>query len=179
MKTFYSLLVITLLGSSPFAFSQTTSHLFRPATDKANGEVVRNEDDTAWGGEYASNSKPYNPIFIGEIATVTGDPIIVWARLRGFAVQTKGIAESGNQTELSWNWEKPKDWKWVKLGSYTRAQLGKSLLIIRGPDADANAGINVVLFTTDPNLNPDGLTEKDLAAKVKADATPANTAPKL
>jgi len=175
MKTFYSMLAITLLGSSTLAFSQTTNHLFRPAEEKANGEVVRNEDNTAWGGEYASNSKPYNPIFIGDIATVTGDPIIVWARIRGFAVQIKGIADSGNQTELSWNWEKPKDWKWVKLGSFTRAQLGKSVLIIRGPDADTNAGINLVLLTTDPNLNPDGMSEKDLTSKIKGGTAPANS----
>jgi|GEM_PF-5234998 len=144
------------------------SKLYRPETDKANGEVIRNEDDTAWDGEYASHNKEYNPIFIAPTSDIQGDRIHIWARMRGYAVQVKAGMKGGAQVELGWTWDKPAEWKWLKLGSYDQEQLGESVIIIRGPDAAPNAGIDAVLLTSDPALDPSTLDHEALKAAVQA-----------
>ena len=47
-----------------------------------------------------------------------------------------------------------------KFGTYPRAKLGDSVVIIRGANAAATDGIDAVLFSPDPNFSPD--SEKNI-----------------
>ncbi len=137
-----------------------TTVLIQPETNKANGDVIRGEDDPALGGEFVTHKEAYNPIFSSNLSEVGGDPIIVWARVKGMAIQLKGVTGE-SQKEFEWNWDASDTWKWVRVGQHTREEFGDGILIIRGPDAAEGAGLDAVILTSEPSIDPATLAEKD------------------
>ena len=86
----------------------------------------------------------------------TGDAFSVWARVRQTAVQLKGTP-GGLQKEYEWNFDAPKQFRWVRLGRHTRAELGKYVVFIRGngDNKAGNDGLDAVLLSPDDALNPE------------------------
>ena len=114
-------------------------------------------DPDASGGRYVSQNGAYQPMIVTALPT-EGDAFTIWARVRGVALQLKGIYADGSQHELNWEWDKPAAWKWVSFGRHTRAELGAKLLLMRAPDAASNAGLDAVVLTADDTWTPDRLT---------------------
>jgi hypothetical protein len=122
-------------------------------TAKLKGaDVEIKEDAQALGGEYVMNHQGYNPVAF--INTPAGDSFTVWGHVRGSSFQIKAVV-NGAQKELDWVWGAPGPFVWKKFGTYPRASLGDSIVIIRGANADATDGIDAVLFSPDPNFAPD------------------------
>ena len=113
-------------------------------------------DPDASGGRYVFQDGAYQPMIVTALPT-EGDEFTVWARVRGVALQLKGIYADGSQHELNWEWDKPTQWKWVSFGRHTRAELGAKLLLMRAPDAAPNAGLDAVVLTTDDTFSPERL----------------------
>jgi hypothetical protein len=108
----------------------------------------------ASGGSYVNNPSSYNPLFTGDWPAEEAERLTIWARVRRHAIQLKTTSEDGKQTEFSWNWSRPAEWRWVNLGTHERAKLGVGFLIIRGADAPEGAGLDAVIVTNDPNFRP-------------------------
>ena len=134
------------------ALSKPTIHRVE-AEDSGRGESRR--DTTASGGKYVHVSGNYEPMAYVPTPT-TDDTFSVWARVRQTAVQLKGTPE-GTQKEYAWNFDAPKQFRWVRLGRHTRAELGDSVVFIRG-EGDNQAGsdgLDAVLFAPDDAFNPE------------------------
>lgn len=156
---FLALALTPLTGM--FAAETPATVLIQPEIRKVNDDVMRQLDDDALGGEYVFHMSEYHPLFFSSMDVVDGDPVIVWARLRGMGVQAKAI-RGDSQEELNWNWESPASWKWVKLGEYARETMGDGILLIRGPNASEGAGLDAVILTSDGNFLPDNLSSEEL-----------------
>ncbi|MDX2080278.1 MAG: hypothetical protein SFU53_05795 [Terrimicrobiaceae bacterium] len=155
------LAAVFLLACTLPSVSAAESLVVQPEVEKVNDDVMRQLDDNALGGEYVIHRGDYQPLASIRVEEVEGDPLVVWARLRGVAVQLKTIVD-GQQKERNWSWAKPADWTWVKLGSVPRADAGEAFLIIRGPGAKENAGLDAVLVTSDGQLDPSALSPEEL-----------------
>ena len=114
-------------------------------------------DPEASGGKYVGRDGAYQPLLIGDMPTGAGDSFVLWARLRGVAVQLKGIAADGGQHEFGWVWDKPAQWKWVSFGRHTRSELGTKILLLQGPDAQSDAGLDAVVFAAEDTFSPDSI----------------------
>jgi hypothetical protein len=86
-----------------------------------------------------------------------GDPLSVWVRHRGLALQMKSVAPDGSQQEFPWNWNRHEDaFAWRLVGTYSRAALGAKVLFIHAPNAPDTAGLDAFVITGDPAVRPDG-----------------------
>lgn len=145
-----TLLCLPLLGDSCAA--QVDSTAIRIEAETApRGEVKT--DDAASGKKYVRVSGDYQPLMDAPVPK-TGDTFTIWARLRGTSAQLKGNP-GGAQKEYEWSWDKSADWKWVRFGRHTRAELGDSVLLIRAAGAvGENEGVDCLVFTTDDAFDP-------------------------
>ena len=156
MKSLPCLLFLTCLGilcGAPPSFAA-------PAYTLVEAEAVPTgavkADSGASGGRYVSQDGAYQLMIVTPLPA-EGDAFTVWARVRGVAMQLKGVYADGSQHELNWEWDKPNGWKWVSFGKHTRAELGAKLLLMRAPDAAPNAGLDAVVITTDDTFTPERL----------------------
>lgn len=150
------------------------------------GTVVA--DASCSGGKYVHRDGDYQPVIFAPVPK-DGDSFILWARVRGEALQLKGVAEGGKQTDLNWVYDKPDEFAWESFGRHTRAELGAQALLIKGPGANGNSGLDAVVFTSsdafDPNKalpkpkDADFLKTDPATAKITVDwaATAARTTP--
>ena len=123
--------------------------------------VVKHDPD-AHGGEYVAGTD-WNPLFRGT-PPAARERITVWTRFRGTRVCLKSVDGFGQQTELRWIFKSPSAWTWESFGTFTRAQLGESFLIIRSPGGAENAGLDSVALATTPGFDPNDPDKKISAA---------------
>ena len=128
------------------------------AEDSPKGEVV--SDPSASGGKYVKVNGDYQPVEFASLPK-TGDSFVVWVRVKGTAVQLKGIGTDGKQKELNWIYDTPADFTWESFGRHTRDELGTQALIIRGPDPKTAASMDCLIFSQDDSFDP----KKDLKTK--------------
>ena len=133
----------------------------KPAYSLVEAEAVPQgtvkPDPEASGGKYVGRDGAYQPLLISDMPPGAGDSFVLWARLRGAAVQLKGVAADGTQHEFGWAWDKPAQWKWVSFGRHTRTELGAKILLMQGPDARSDAGLDAVVFAAEDTFSPDGI----------------------
>jgi hypothetical protein len=144
---------IALLLFFPIASTQAapqTSLVEAEATP--SGLVIT--DSSASGGKYVTNEKAYQPLVYAPLLSGVEEPIMVWVRYRGVAVQLKGIAVDGSQKKLNWLWDRPSTFQWASFGAHSRAELGNKILVIGGPDRLEKSGVDALVVTTDPDFNP-------------------------
>lgn len=75
--------------------------------------------DLAWGTIFRSDLPPDAPAFTIHVRHKHG-PFLL-----------KRVGEDGQQSDLRWCWAKPDDWTWTAMGTYSREQLGRGVVIIR------------------------------------------------
>ncbi len=130
-----------------------TQRLPRVEAETAPRGEVR-EDKSASGGKYVHVTGEYQPLIFATVPP-QGDAFTIWARLRGISAQLKGTPK-GSQKDYEWSYDKSVDWRWVRLGRHTRAELGDQILLIRGAGSvDENAGIDAVILAPDAAFEPD------------------------
>ena len=111
-------------------------------------------DKTAREGKFVSRDGDYQPIFTADLPPQTGPEITFWARYRGVGLQLKSVGGDGKQTDRQWLYEAPKTFQWKAFGRYKREEIGAKILIIRGPNAAADAGLDAVCFASDAAFDP-------------------------
>jgi Glycosyl hydrolases family 39 len=116
------------------------------------GQVIT--DSSASGGKYVTSQQAYQPLISAPLPPGVEEPIMLWVRYRGVAVQLKGIAADGSQKELNWLWDRPSTFRWASFGAHSRTELGNKTLVIGGPDRLEKSGVDAVVVTTDPDFNP-------------------------
>ncbi len=145
---------LALLFFWPMAAAQAA-----PQTSLVEAETVPPgpviTDSSASGGKYVASQQAYQPLASAPLPSGVEEPIIVWVRYRGVAVQLKGIATDGSQKELNWLWDRPSAFRWASFGAHSRAELGSKILVIGGPDRLSSPGVDALIVTTDPDFNPD------------------------
>lgn len=154
IATRLSVMAAMLLLVWPMAVIQAApqTSLVEAETDPP-GPVVT--DSSASGGKYVTSQQAYQPLASAPLPSGVEEPIIVWVRYRGVAVQLKGMAADGSQKELNWLWDRPSAFRWASFGAHSRAELGTKILVIGGPDQLSPSGVDALVVTTDPNFNPD------------------------
>ena len=103
LVSFLALLVLTFCGGPPPAHAAPTYTLVE-AEVAPSGAVKA--DPNASGGKYVAQNGAYQPMIVTALPA-DGDSFTVWARVRGVALQLKGIYADGSQHELNWEWDKP------------------------------------------------------------------------
>lgn len=130
-------------------------------------------DAAARAGFYATNPRAWNPLVKASVPAdlATAGTVTIWARVRGGPLQLKGTP-GGKQADLKWHYGKPVDWEWVHFGAYPRAQLGDTVLFIRGDKLDAHGGIDALVFSNRLDFDPVNLAD-DARATTPAPAAAA------
>jgi len=61
----------------------------------------------------------------------------------------KRVGEDGQQSDLRWCWSKPQAWTWTNLGTYSREQLGRGVVLIRERVKEGEPGplLDCVVFS--------------------------------
>ncbi len=149
----------------------TGVHLFEAEDIPGAGDAKR-EDPTARGGAYTHNPRAWNPVVMFDVPADV-DSATVWVLRRGGPFLAKGTP-GGTQADLAWNYDKPADWAWHNFGTYSRAQLGDKIVVIRGGTLAEDAGIDTVILSSDPTFNPKILGAS--AAPKKTAAAPSAAA---
>ena len=155
VKILWAALCFVLLAGSAGAQKEDGSappYVVVEAETAAQGEV--HADKTARKGKFVSRNGAYQPIFTAAVPALTGPEITVWARYRGVSLQLKSLGADGVQTERQWVYETPKTFHWRSLGRYKREGLGAKVLIIRGPNAADDAGLDAVCFASAADFDP-------------------------
>ena len=129
------------------------------ASDYARGEL--RQDGTAFRGQYMHVTGAYEPMLIAPIPDAAAAEFTVWADLRATDAQLKGQVK-GTQREYEWameRWNLPQRFHWVRMGRHTRAEMGDSLIVIRGGDKSTSKdeGLSAVLLARDDDFNPNAV----------------------
>lgn len=144
----YSLLPLLFLASSHAAT------FVIEAEKEPQGSVKR--DTTCAGGAYVvASDQAYQPVFKATLPDKLPPKFSVYVRRTGAPVQLKTIT-TGTQSELAWDWSKPGEFSWCKMGPFERAKLGESILLIRG-NAGPSISIDSVVITDETNPDLESL----------------------
>ncbi len=154
MKQWAVIFILCVLHGGRVTALAAPTFTLMEAEASASGTVKADPD--ASGGKYVAQEGAYQPLILTTLPP-SGDSFVVWARVRGVAVQLKGIAADGSQHDLNWVWDKPQEWQWVSFGRHTRAEMGAKFLLMRAPDAAPEAGLDAVVLATEDSFTPDTL----------------------
>ncbi len=92
-----------------------------------------------------------------------GTAFKIWVRYHNGPLALKGTG-GGAEKELKWNYDNPSRWAWTDFGTYSRDDLGDSILLMREKQNDKSDPIvDAVVFTPDkvrplPPFEPDAAT---------------------
>jgi xylan 1,4-beta-xylosidase len=109
----------------------------------AAGDLTIIDDAAASGGKAVSSKRDWQPLIYSALPEGTG--FNIWARHKGGPIQLKSSSKDG-QKELQWVWDQPAEWKWSKLGSYARVDLGDSIMVIRGGNGGPGPQLDAIVF---------------------------------
>lgn len=133
-STFASDLVLT---------SENTSVTLAMTSPGAGDGLV--DDAEAFGGKFATNSRPYHPVV--RVKLPEGwESAQVWVRQRGGPFQLKG---NGGGSEILWVWVAPDTWTWVSYETHTRSALTENFLFIRSDSLAPDGGIDAVVLISE------------------------------
>ncbi len=130
-------------GASAAAPSRPVGELFEGELSVASDSQILN-DDQALGGKYVENGRAWQPLVQVSLPEA-GDRFTVHVRHKGGPLLLKTVDDQGKQIDIGSVWSKPIEWTWSSGGTYSRAQVGKGIWIIRGDGAGAVAVDAVVL----------------------------------
>ncbi len=160
--------VLTLLIFLPMAAARSAPQTSLSVEAEANPLGPVNPDASASGGKYVTGEKAYHPLVSAPLPSGVEEPITVWVRYRGVAVQLKGVKADGSQEELNWLWDRPSTFRWASFGAHSRSELGNKILVIAGPDRLAKSGVDAVVVTADPDFNPNAAPPEPTAPPMDA-----------
>jgi xylan 1,4-beta-xylosidase len=159
MKTGWKFCAATLLVAGVFAVgtrnfaAQAQSVRIEAEAKPSAGDLKVSEDRGASGGKAVSMPREWQPLMSFDVPQ-GGDEWTLWLHHKGGPLQAKSVVD-GSQKELQWVWDKPAKWKWTRVGRWKKADLGTTMLIIRGGKQDGHdAMLDCVVLSTDDTTNP-------------------------
>jgi Glycosyl hydrolases family 39 len=90
------------------------------------------DDAAASGGKFVENAKDWQPLMNLSTPADASARVTIHIRHKGGPIQLKTTDAAGKQTDRSWVWDKPAEWKWSKIGTFNKADLGEKFLLMRG-----------------------------------------------
>ncbi len=100
-------------------------------------------DATASGGRAVALRGPSDSF---SLSVPAGEGFKIWVRHKTGPILLQST-RNGKKEDVRWVYEAPKDWKWSDFGTYTRADLGNSIVLARNDDAQgAQPQIDAVVF---------------------------------
>lgn len=149
-------------------------------TKLAAGDLKVVADPLASGGHVVSMPREWQPLLVAPLPA-TGADFTIWVRYALKPVLLKADLPGG-QKDLTWLWDAPNALTWKRAGRYSRAEIGKNLVVIRGADGGDGPQLDCVIFATDdaydPNQDAQSLAPAAATAPATANTTPDNAAPK-
>ena len=158
---------LSLMNGCVPAHAQGTTRV-EAETKPPSGDVKILDLPDASGGKAVSIARDWQPLEIAPIPA-TGDAFTVWVRYKDAPVLVKADLEGG-QKDLGWLWDKPATLTWKKVGRFSREQIGKNLVVIRGGDGGQGPVLDCVVFAPDEAYDPNN----DTAAPAPAPKNDAN-----
>lgn len=171
--------------STPTSKGETPEGIFTDAElsfSVSPSEVLA--DETASGGK-AVVLKGDGDRF--SLAVPAGDAFKIWVR-RKFGPLALQSNRNGKQVELKRVSDAPSDWTWSDMGTYSRADLGRSIFIERGPTGAAQVNepqVDAVVFAPAtvqilPPFEPDeSAPPLPIKAKIAWDKVVGHMAPEM
>ena len=150
LQLLFSLCALPGLSSCTTAMAQPTT--VEAEAKLAAGDAKIHEIAEASGGKAVSIARDWQPLLFADLPA-TGDEFTVWARYSGAAILVKAELPSG-QKDLQWLWDKPASLEWKRVGRFSREQIGKRLVVIRGRGGGQGPILDAVLFSTDDGFKP-------------------------
>ncbi len=144
----YSLLPLLFLGSSHAA-------TFVTAAEKEPLGLVKSDATCAGGAYVVASDQAYQPVFKATLPDKLPPKVSLYVRRMGAPVQLKSVI-NGTQSEVAWDWSKPGEFSWCKMGPFERTKLGESIMLIRG-NAGPVVAIDSVVITDETNPDLESL----------------------
>ena len=144
----YSLLPVIFLASSHAA-------TFVIEAEKEPQGAVKSDSTCAGAAYVVAADQAYQPIFKATLPDNLPPKVAVYVRRTGAPVQLKSLTK-GTQSELAWDWSKPGEFAWCKMGPFERTKLGESIILIRG-NAGPSISIDSVVITDETNPDLESL----------------------
>ena len=139
-------------------------------------------DSSASGGNYVALKGDWDRF---SLAVPAGSAFKIWVRHKFGPIALKGT-KNGNESELNWLYESPQVWTWSDMGTYERAALGNSIVLMRqAQNADPNPQIDAVVFAPDtvrplPPFEPDeNAAPLTIRAEIAWDKVAGKMAPEM
>lgn len=163
---------------APASALPTGVRLFEAEAFAGAGDGVRS-DPTAGGSFYVTNPRAWNPVIRFTLPPEISDTLItVWARVRGGPFQLKGTPD-GKQIDLNWNYTKPAAWEWLNYGTYPRANLGDTFLLIRSASLADDGGIDQFVISSASTFDPLTLASPAASSSVSSPLPTASRLPPI
>ena len=143
--------VLSLLGGCTSARAQNSMRVEAEANPPSNDVQILDLPDAS-GGKAVSIPRDWQPLLIAPVPK-EGDAFTVWVRYKDAPVLVKADLDGG-QKDLQWLWDKPATLTWKKAGRFTREQIGKNLVVIRGGDGGQGPVVDCLVFATDDAYDP-------------------------
>lgn len=149
--------------SAPPATAATTR--IEAETKLATGDIKVVTLPEASGGKAVSIARDWQPLLFADLPT-QGDEFTIWVRYKDKPILLKSD-DGAAQKDLVWQWDSPSQLTWKNAGRFTRAQIGKRLVVIRGGDGGAGPTLDCVVFATDASYDPN--TDKSSTGNASSD----------
>ena len=88
------------------------------------------DDPDASGGQATTSDRDWGTMFVADLPGDAPAYTIHVHHLRG-PFLLKRVGDDGQQADLRWCWSRPDEWTWTAMGTYSREQLGRGVVIIR------------------------------------------------
>ncbi|MBC8125722.1 MAG: hypothetical protein H8M99_01050 [Gloeobacteraceae cyanobacterium ES-bin-144] len=144
----YLLLPLIFLASSHAA-------TFVIEAEKEPQGSVKSDTTCAGGAFVVAADQAYQPVFKATLPDNLPSKVSLYVRRMGAPVQLKSVT-TGKQSEIAWDWSKPGEFSWCKMGPFERSKLGESIMLIRG-DAGSSISIDSVVITDETNPDLESL----------------------
>ena len=100
-------------------------------TELASGDLQVLADDSASAGKAVSIQQAWQPLLRAALPQNDTNAFQIWVHYKAGPLLVKADLPDG-QKDLQWLWDTPDSFQWKSAGSFSRADLGRGIVIIRG-----------------------------------------------
>ncbi len=105
--------------------------LIEAETELAQGDLQVLADQSASGGKAVTMQREWQTLLRAPLPQNDTNAFQIWVNYKAGPLLLKADL-AGGQKDLHWLWDAPNDFQWKDAGTYSRADLGRGLVIIRG-----------------------------------------------
>ncbi len=172
----------TFAQEAPPIPAAPTGTLLQAEADPSAENATLIDDVGAMGTQAVALRGDWNRIMV---PVPPGEAFRVWVRYKNGPMALKGTG-GGEQKELKWNFDSPKDWAWTDFGTYERGELGDNIVLMREKQNDKpDPTVDAIVFAPDvvrplPPFAPDAAAAPlAVKASVNWDESAGRLAPEL